>query len=125
MKKLVICSNFITIDGPLKSIHAEHNALQKFVRLNKYRHYVTNNDKIDIVVIRLTRSGVLGYSRPCKNCLLRLTKSGISINNIYYSDGDGSIIVERFNNMFNSHLTALSAGDKRKKNGITYSYKKK
>jgi deoxycytidylate deaminase len=113
------------IDGPLKSIHAEHNALQKFMRLNKKRRLVKNKEHIDIVVIRLTRSGVIGYSRPCMNCLLRLTKSGISINNVYYSDGEGSIICERFNNMFNSQLTALSAGDRRKKNGVSYNYKRK
>ena len=105
-------TNYIVENGPLPSIHAEHSASRKFVRKNTHRPLIKNREKIDIVVIRLSRTGVVGYSRPCKNCITRLTHCDIAINNIYYSDVDGSIKVERFNTMFDSPLTMLSTGDR-------------
>lgn len=125
VKKLAMGTNHSVDAGPLPSIHAEHNAVSKFMRLNKFRRFLSSHEKIDIVVIRLSRSGVVGYSRPCKNCIKRLMSYDVTINNIYYSDSDGSIKVEKFSTMYDSPLTDFSAGDKRKMNGICFNSKKK
>ena len=113
-KKLAMGSNCSIESGSLPSIHAEHNAVVKFMRVNKLRRFLSSRDKVDIVVLRLSRTGIMGYSRPCKNCITRLMHYNIVINNIYYSDADGSIIVEKFSTMYDSPLTKFSAGDKRK-----------
>lgn len=118
-------SNYVVISGPLPSIHAEHSAVNKFMKLNRHRHFMSSRDKIDIVVIRLSRNGIVGYSRPCRNCIVRLMNYDIVINNVYYSDMDGTIKVEKFSTMYNSPLTDFSGGDKRKMKGIVFKREKK
>jgi deoxycytidylate deaminase len=111
-KKLVIASNYIVKDGALPSIHAEHNALTKLIRLNRYRRMIDRSDKVDLVVIRFSKSGKLGDSRPCKDCLIRLMNSQININNVYYTDSSGIMVSEKFPTMFDSELTSYSSGRK-------------
>lgn len=110
-QKLIVGYNKSDSRDHLSSIHAEHNAMIKFVKLNKYRNLLNHRDKVDIVVIRLSKTGLLGYSRPCKNCIVRLMNCGLSINNIYYTDINGSIMIEKFSTMFLSSLTKYSSGD--------------
>jgi deoxycytidylate deaminase len=125
MKKVAIGTSSVIQNGPLPSIHAEHNAINKLTRLNRFRRFIKTHMKFDIVVIRLSRSGVIGYSRPCKNCLTRLMNANIPINNIYYTGADGSIIVEKFSEMYNSNTAEFSKGDLRKMQGIRYQKLKK
>lgn len=98
------------------SIHAECDALQNLRKLNKHRRFLKSGDGIDVVVVRISKNGKLGYSRPCKSCIQKLTKLSekIKINNVYYSDSDGSFKKEKFKNMYNSPLTKLSYGDTHK-----------
>jgi deoxycytidylate deaminase len=104
-------------DSTHPSIHAEHNAMYRFLRHNQDRRILRNRNKIDIMVIRLSKTSTIGYSRPCKNCIVRLTNCRyLNINNIYYTDHDGSMKVESFSSMFNSPLTKLSSGDAKKIN---------
>lgn len=107
------CNNHLT---HLPSIHAEHSALQKLIKINRHRKIITSSTKIDMVVLRISKQGKLGYSRPCKRCLIKMTslENHIKIKNIYYSDSDGTIKMERLSSMLNSPLTKLSAGDRRK-----------
>jgi hypothetical protein len=114
-KKLVIASNFVIKGGALPSIHAEHNALMKLIRLNRYRRMINRCDKLDLVVIRFSKCGTLGESRPCKDCLTRLTNSDININNVYYSNSSGELVMEKFSNMFDSELTKYSTGKNNRK----------
>jgi cytidine deaminase len=113
-KKLAIGQSYHIKNAAMLSIHAEHNAINKFIKINKYRRFVEPHEKIDIVVIRLSKSGAVGYSRPCRNCLLRMLNCELRINNIYYTSADGSIKVEKLSQMFNSELTVMSRGDSRK-----------
>lgn len=113
-EKLVIGQSYHIKNSAMLSIHAEHSALNKFVRINKYRRYIDTHEKIDILVIRFSKTGVIGYSRPCRNCLLRMLNCEIPINNIYYISTDGSIKVEKLSQMFDSALTVMSRGDSRK-----------
>lgn len=105
----------------VSSIHAEHSAILKLLKLNKYRRFLNPNDKIDIIVIRISKQGKLGYSRPCKGCIQHLTKlnNEIKINNVIYSDIDDTFKKEKLTSMLDSPLTKLSSGNsKRLKNNI-------
>ena len=120
-EKLAMDSNRSVDSGRLASMHAEHLVAIKFARMNNFRRFLSGCEKVDIVVIRLSRLGIVGYSRPCKNCITRLMRCNIIINNIYYTDSDGSIKVEKFSTMYDSPLTIYSSGDrqKMKKNLLT------
>lgn len=107
-QKLVCAENYPVPGNGKKSVHAEGNALKKFLRMRNAPR------KIDILVIRFSKSGKLGMSRPCRNCLMRLTyasrKFGFCIKNIYYSNAQGTISVEKFPTMLESDLTYVSSG---------------
>ena len=71
------------------SIHAEVAALNKLK--------VSRNIKyIDLVVIRINKTGILCNSKPCSNCVkfmnTILIKRRYRISNIYYSDENSNII---------------------------------
>jgi cytidine deaminase len=100
----------------MPSIHAEHDGMLNLIKLNKYKRFLKSHDMIDVVVIRISKCGKLGYSRPCKICIQRMMKfnNKIRINNVYYSDSDGTFKMEKLSSMYESPLTKLSAGDKRR-----------
>ena len=93
------------------SIHAEQHALTKFLN-SKY-----STKKVDLVVIRLSKLGHLGESRPCKHCIYRLQtaciKYNITIQYVYYSTSDGKIIREKFSELKSSD-SYISSGNKKK-----------
>ena len=112
-KKVVIGrSKIIKNHDGRPSMHAEHDAMVKFLKINKSHR----PSKIDILVVRMTKCGVLGNSRPCKNCIKRLIahsmKYNIQIKRIYYSTEDGTIEYENFQNMLNSEKTYVSTGNR-------------
>jgi hypothetical protein len=113
-KKKAIGTNYILKNDPHPSIHAEHNAIYKIKRHNTQRRFVSNRAKLDILVIRLSRNGTIGYSRPCKNCIIRLMHCNLQINNVYYTDVGGIVKMEKLSMMLDSPLTKLSSGDKKK-----------
>jgi hypothetical protein len=115
-KNFVMADSFILLNGSVPSIHAEDNALRKCLRLNRHKRFLTPNLKIDVFVMRVTNTtGKKGFSRPCRFCLLRLAKSKLNFNNIYYTDANGNIVVEKFNTMLDSPLTKISSGIARKR----------
>jgi cytidine deaminase len=81
--------------GTEKSIHAEHDAISKLPTLSEYR-FKRHKKRIDLLVIRASKTGCLGMSRPCYHCLLLMTalppKKGYQIHRIYYSDETGNIV---------------------------------
>lgn len=83
----------IVLDMNTIDYHAEINA---FMKINKWK----NRPKIlDLLVIRYSKSGKLGESRPCFHCIMKLKQSNIGLRNVYYSTNNGIIIKEKFNNM--------------------------
>lgn len=76
------------------TIHAEHDAILKLPTLS--RRNKRHKKQIDLVVVRASKTGCLGNSRPCYHCLLLLSslppKKGYQINRIYYSNENGDII---------------------------------
>lgn len=92
------------------SRHAEMDALSKVSTLkNKPK-------KVDIIVIKLSISGLMSYSRPCYFCLLQLSKSNFNIRYAYYSNHDGSMVKEIFNKMIDSPMTCVSSGERKRRN---------
>lgn len=110
MKKFALGTNAITFGGPLSSIHAEVDSMTKFRKLNRHRRFVNLGDTIDILVIKLSKTGRLGYSRPCKNCIGRMSKYEMNIGTVYYSDENQDIVAERFHDLFSSDSTRHSRG---------------
>lgn len=100
------------INHSTNSIHAEDAGMNKFNRINNHRRIINRSDTLDILVIRISRSGILGNSRPCRNCIRRLSKIGYKIKHVYYTTNDGSIVREKFDQMLGSPLTRLSSGDR-------------
>ncbi len=68
------------------STHAEIDALSKL-------RFDEDNDKINILVIRLNRSGKLMYSRPCEKCM-GILRNCFNVRKIFYSINDGMIMTE-------------------------------
>lgn len=96
------------------SEHAEINAL----KMNKSLTY--SKDTINLFVIRLTKTGKIGESRPCYHCLLHLQKYCSNIGFVYYSTSDGKIIRERLINMINSCKTHVSFGNRHRLLNISF-----
>lgn len=92
----------------LPSIHAEHAALIKLLKLKNRPRYM------DLLVLRFSKGGKLGASRPCLNCLNKLEyislKHNIKICSVYYSTNDGKIDCEYLKDMRESPKTYISGG---------------
>jgi cytidine deaminase len=68
------------------TIHAEHFAINKL----KTRERNKKLCKINILVIKVSNTGLIGMSKPCKHCVDNLqklaNKKGYFIENIYFSN---------------------------------------
>ena len=73
------------------TIHAEDSALRKLQTLPKKKKL----DRVNMLIIRTSKSGVLGNSKPCLHCIVLLYKKlpakGYVLDNVYYSDANGDI----------------------------------
>lgn len=98
------------------SRHAEMDALSKVDKL------LNLPKKVDLLVIKLSITGVMSYSRPCYFCLLYLAKSNFNIRYVYYSNHEGGITKEIFNKMINSPLTCVSSGERKRRNCKKFSF---
>ena len=91
------------------STHAEIDALNKL----KSKKYISTKSRFDLMVIRISKTGILGESRPCFHCLEKLENSGVKIHNVYYSTKSGSLTKEKFSTMKESKKTVYSSGYRR------------
>lgn len=91
------------------STHAEIDALNKL----KSKKYMSTKTRFDLMVIRISKTGILGESRPCYHCLEKLENSGVKIHNVYYSTKNGLLTKEKFNTMKESKKTVYSSGYRR------------
>jgi cytidine deaminase len=84
----------------LGTIHAEENAIRKLPTLPRKSRL----KKVDILVIRTTKDGNLGCSKPCMNCLLMmknwLPDKGYTLGTVYFSDDGGTITHMPFHRMY-------------------------
>jgi hypothetical protein len=113
-EKITITTNANYCRGIMPSIHAEADIIKK---IGRYRNVPS---EIDIFVIRLSKNGVIGESRPCYHCVLKMSKSRLNIKYIYYTQSDGTIAKKKFSDMV-SRISCLyiSNGVKRTQNKKT------
>ena len=92
------------------SCHAEINVLRKI--LKKYGRNIKRPMCFDVVVIRISKSGKIGESRPCYHCIqtMLLFCEIIKIKNVFYSTSDGTIVQEKLVDMLGSPKTTTSTG---------------
>lgn len=76
-----------TTDLCLSNLHAEIGAI-----LNQPRETTEN---CDILVVRVSRTGILGNSKPCEMCAGAMAHVGI--RNVWYTNSDGEIVKSRLN----------------------------
>lgn len=104
-ERISISSNANYKRGIMPSIHAEADMIKKIGRKRNIPK------AIDIVVIRCSKNGTVGESRPCYHCILAMYKSKLNIKNIYYSTGDGIIVKEKLCVMVKQiHMSYISSG---------------
>lgn len=92
------------------STHAEMSALHKL------KNYVSSRGrrlplKVDMMVIRISKTGIINNARPCKHCIMQLYKSHyINLKNVYYSDEFGNIKHEKFVDLIQKREQFISSG---------------
>ena len=63
--------------------------------------------KVNIFVVRVTKNGIMGNARPCRNCLNMM--KDLNVNKVYYSTGIGDeIICESIKNMISIQTSAVT-----------------
>lgn len=84
------------------------DAIKKLPRIKKKG----KRKEINLIVIRVDKIGHLKNSEPCFKCIEYLQKlnntSGYKIQNIYYSNADGNIVVKKFSEIItceNKHVS--------------------
>ena len=107
-KKLAIGTNSNTKFGFMPSTHAEIDAISKI------KNKKNKPKKLDLLVIRLTKTGLLAESRPCYHCLCFMERANINIKNIYYSTANGTIAKEKLHEMKTHPITCISSGMRNK-----------
>lgn len=88
--------------------HAEIDCLKQI----KYNYINTKKIKTyNLLIIRITSSGKIRCAKPCYHCAKQLREAKyVKIKNLYYSDTDGNIICEKFNNLSQSNFCHVSSG---------------
>lgn len=92
--------NYLPIN--VRSTHAEEMAIDK-LKPNKKRKLI----KVSILVIRINpvsplESYTLLNSRPCANCISRISKArkyGYKISDVYFSNSNGEIVHYKLRNL--------------------------
>lgn len=99
--------------GMYGSIHAEMDAVKKL----PYRAKNKKTKKVDLLVVKSSKTHCLSMSRPCIKCIYDLiiepVRLGYKINRIYFSNKDGEI-----------ECRTLSSLAKDKEQHITRAYSK-
>jgi hypothetical protein len=91
--------------------HAEIHAIEKL-------DHQKIKKSVNLLVVRLSKSGELGESRPCYHCLQSLKKTKIKIKYVYFSTESKIITREKFKNMLCVNIFYVSSGHKICKNMI-------
>jgi tRNA(Arg) A34 adenosine deaminase TadA len=106
-EKIAVSTNANVRRGIMPSIHAKADIIKK---VGKKRNIPKC---VDIIVIRFSKCGVIGESRPCYHCILAMSRCRLNIKNIYYSTSDGTIVKESLSEMIkNIDHACISTGMK-------------
>ena len=90
------------------STHAEIDTLQKIKNEFSQKKKIL---KGDLLVVKLSKTGLLSNASPCYHCLKQLSEARyVNIKNIYYSDSTGKIICQKLDVLVNSPNQFISSG---------------
>lgn len=96
------------------SLHAEISACKNLSKIAS--RLKLNLSTVDLIVLRISRNKSINLSRPCYHCIKQLNKYckmlNFKLRYIYYSNSDGTIIKEKFDNLLNSNLRHISKGSR-------------
>ena len=85
----------------MATVHSERDAINR-LPLRKSK----NLKKVDILIIKTSKTGVLGNSHPCLKCIQDLNilpqKYGYKIRKVHFSNYDGTITSMSLSNLNNS-----------------------
>ena len=104
-------NKYADVDGSMPSIHAEHDAILRLPCLkNKNKKKLV---KINLLVIRFLKTYTLANSKPCYKCIQNMIeipkKRGYKIEDIYYSENNGTIIKTNINKLLNEPVHHVSS----------------
>jgi len=103
------------------STHAEMNALKKLDNLIRVKK--CKKQKMDLVVIRINKSGNLCESAPCHHCTKELENTKVvTINKLYFSRSDGTISCIKFSEWIKNEQFHITKGWKRIKHNTNCMY---
>jgi hypothetical protein len=81
-------------------VHAEDHAVQRLPPQPSNRKRL---HKLDILVVRVSKTGMMGNSKPCHHCLMLLAQQlpprGYYISNVYFSNEQGDIQCMKLSNL--------------------------
>lgn len=101
------------------SRHAEIDLLKK----EKKNYSITKKiRKFNLIVIKVSKTGNISTARPCYHCIKQLNSAAfVRIKNIYYSNHDGNIVKETFDQLIKSIYdgTAIISSGYRMRMGLT------
>lgn len=96
-----------------RSVHAEHHAIERLPPPQKKLRHLK---RLDILVIRVSRSGLFGNSKPCMHCISllaeKLPEKGYSLADVYYTDASGGIQKTKLNELCDDASPHVSTFDK-------------
>jgi len=66
---------------------------------------------MDLMVVRLSKTGVMNMAAPCQHCLKQLSEARyVSIKNVYYSKNSEEMVCKKFEELVNSDDKFISSG---------------
>ena len=101
------------------SRHAEIDVLKK----EKKNYCLTKKiRRFNLIVVKVSKTGNISTARPCYHCIKQLNSASfVRIKNIYYSNKEGNIIKETFEQLIKSIYdgTAIISSGYRMRMGLT------
>ena len=98
-----VADNTILVQTCIPSIHAEEFLIKKITNRNIIGK-MNLNRKYNILVIKISPNGTLGFSKPCSHCINKIKNSNVKIDTIHYSNESGNIICEKRTKISNKHI---------------------
>jgi len=102
-------NNYQVNSGLCRTTHVEGDAINNLKPRRDKKHLKV----VDICVIKTSKTGKLGYSRPCLNCMLAMEinapKKGYRIDWVYFTTMDGNIERHKLTHLIQSGEYHLSS----------------
>lgn len=112
IKKLAHGYNHTYSYRGFNSTHAEMDVINKL----DLHYYKRNRIKLDLYVVRVSKSGNIAESKPCMHCIKTMIKSELNIKNVYYSNSNGEIVKTTLYELYMMDSQYITRGARRHHN---------